>query len=247
MYAIVTRPRIGLWVSQVKEHGMARRKRAKVEDETVDETTVNPLSVLLWSAASLAGVVIVYNAFMNQPPEAVRLAKRGVAMELASQDTSPKGNQNTVILRYDQAIEDVQRELLATGHYKGLVDGVNGQQTRIAIQAYQRDNNLALTDDVTPQLLEHIRFTRKISDAAEFTGSTDSAKPVTRTRVTDVQKALADLGYQPGEITGQLNAATRAALRQFETDKGLRVDGEIDASVIRELSKTTGYEHLAGK
>jgi peptidoglycan hydrolase-like protein with peptidoglycan-binding domain len=225
---------------------MARRRKAAIEEDVDDSAAVKPLSVLLWSVASIVGVFIVYNAFMRQPPEAVRLAQR--AATTWDDSTSPKGNQNTVVLRYDPAIEEVQRELLATGHYKGLVDGVNGNQTRLAIEAYLRDNNLALSVDVTPRLLEHMRFTRKISDAAQFTGSTGRTIPAkiagAPSRITQVQRVLADLGYEPGEPSGIMNAATHNAIRKFETEQGLVADGEIDSRLLAELAKTTGYEHL---
>jgi hypothetical protein len=49
---------------------------------------------------------------------------------------------------------EVQRKLLLAGYDAGPVDGVMGAQTRTAIAAFQRDNNLAVTGDINSPLLE---------------------------------------------------------------------------------------------
>ncbi len=227
---------------------MPRRKQVRSDVAEATPEGVRPLQVVLWSAASIAAGFIVYNVFLNQPPEAVRMAHRAHASAAAVDVAAVKGSQNTITLRYEPEVEELQRELLATGHYNGLVDGVNGTRTRLAIAAYQSQHGMSGPADVSPRLLEHIRFTRKVNDATQFTASTGQSptspqRPVNR--ISLVQRALADLGYGPGEATGAINAATRDAIRRFEADKRLLVDGLIDNAVLAELSKTTGYENLA--
>ncbi len=48
----------------------------------------------------------------------------------------------------------VQEALARRGYYTGQVDGVIGPQTRSAIREFQRDNGLAVTGRITPELLE---------------------------------------------------------------------------------------------
>ena len=231
---------------------MARRKKVEFEfEEPDDDAGVNPLPVVLWSASALAGLFIVYNVFMGQPPGSTQLAR---AQSSGSGSQNLVEGRNTVILRYDPDIEEVQRQLLATGHYQGLVDGVTGNRTRLAIEAYQRENGLSLSPVVTPELIDHIRYTAKIAAAAEFTASTEPTLKKSNTsqaaasrRVVNVQKALADLGYQPGEATGAINTTTRDAIRKFEGENGLPVDGELDDQILARLAKTTGYEGLLPK
>jgi peptidoglycan hydrolase-like protein with peptidoglycan-binding domain len=215
---------------------MARRKRAEIEEEASGETEgVSPLAPVLWSVSCLASALILYNIMLGQPPRSERLAMNGEA-----------SSQNTVVLKYEPDVEELQRELLATGHYKGLVDGVNGARTREAIFAYQRDNNLPASPHVTPALLEQVRFSRKIVDATEFTASTGAtATPVKRNRTALLQEALASLGYDPGDITGEMNPTTRAAIRRFKSENGLTADGEVDGVLLAKLSRTTGFEGLA--
>lgn len=48
-------------------------------------------------------------------------------------------------------------------------------------------------------------------------------------RLKEIQKALADKGYLKGEPTGDWNADSIAALKQFQTDRNLTADGKISA------------------
>ncbi|MEX0815303.1 MAG: peptidoglycan-binding protein, partial [Dongiaceae bacterium] len=45
--------------------------------------------------------------------------------------------------------------------------------------------------------------------------------------VVEVQQSLAALGYDPGPADGRLGPKTRAAIRAFQADDGLPVDGEV--------------------
>jgi peptidoglycan hydrolase-like protein with peptidoglycan-binding domain len=217
---------------------MPRRKQIEIEEEPEG---VSPISAVVWSAAAVAGLLVVYNIFFGQPPDAARMARQ--SLEPAGQ--SIKSNQNTIVLRYDPMLEELQRELLASGHYRGLVDGVHGVRTKEAIAAYQRDNNLTGAPEASQALLDHIRFTRKVSDAAEFTASTE--QPATKpkdARLARLQQALAEMGYEPGDATGELNAETRAAIRKFEQQNGLPVDGKPDSNLLTELARVTGRGDL---
>jgi peptidoglycan hydrolase-like protein with peptidoglycan-binding domain len=41
----------------------------------------------------------------------------------------------------------------------------------------------------------------------------------------DIQKALVNAGYLTGSVDGKIGPATRQAIREFQTDQGLEVDG----------------------
>ena len=159
----------------------------------------------------------------------------------AAHDEQP----GTVTLRYDAMVESAQRELAASGLYSGKVDGVSGQRTKIAIIAYQRTNGLDETGLASPELIEHIRYTRQINDALNMTEVMPApvvkpqrlaaAKPVDT--VTRVQVGLAQLGYEPGAINGELGQETRAAILRFERDRGIAPTGDISSTLIVELEK----------
>jgi peptidoglycan hydrolase-like protein with peptidoglycan-binding domain len=200
------------------------------------------LTVVVLAAA------IVYNTLIQSGPQASE------ANGLAMSETDPftgstrvtvdveNRRGSTVTLRYDATVEAVQRELAVSGLYSGKVDGVSGQRTKIAIIAYQRANGLDETGLPTPELIEHIRYTRRITEAVNMTDAT----PVRRQRlpwlkaadtVTRIQAGLAELGYEPGAINGQLGQETRNAIVKFERDRGIAPTGDISPTLIVELEK----------
>jgi peptidoglycan hydrolase-like protein with peptidoglycan-binding domain len=153
---------------------------------------------------------------------------------------SPRGS--TVTLRYDATVESVQRELAASGLYSGKVDGVSGQRTKIAIVAYQRSNGLDETGFASPELIEHIRYTRRIAEAVNMADAMPAQLPrlapsKAADAVTRVQVGLAELGYEPGAINGQLGRETRNAILRFERDRGIAPTGDISPTLIVELEK----------
>jgi peptidoglycan hydrolase-like protein with peptidoglycan-binding domain len=50
-----------------------------------------------------------------------------------------------------------------------------------------------------------------------------------------VQHALKDQGFYYGDITGQKNADTTAAIRRYQIRNGLQITGEMDAETLRSL------------
>ena len=65
------------------------------------------------------------------------------------------------------------------------------------------------------------------------------APPLDRAEIHDLQWQLALHGYDPGSPDGVAGPRTRAAVRQYQADAGLPVDGEASASVLNHLQYTT--------
>ena len=51
----------------------------------------------------------------------------------------------------------------------------------------------------------------------------------------DVQRALKRRGYYAGAIDGDIGPGSRSAIRAFQADRGLRVTGRIDSTLLRSL------------
>lgn len=64
---------------------------------------------------------------------------------------------------------------------------------------------------------------------------TDQVTDESDSQVSSVQRALAREGYYDGPIDGQLGAATRRAIRRYQSDRGLDVTGGINRAVIESL------------
>jgi peptidoglycan hydrolase-like protein with peptidoglycan-binding domain len=55
--------------------------------------------------------------------------------------------------------------------------------------------------------------------------------------VAQAQQALKDQGFYYGEVTGEKNADTTAAVRRFQIRNGLEVTGELNSETLRALNK----------
>jgi len=53
--------------------------------------------------------------------------------------------------------------------------------------------------------------------------------------ILNVQRALKDLGYYGGGLSGSLNAPTRRALSAYQRDNGLEVNGVVDGPTVQAL------------
>jgi S1-C subfamily serine protease len=60
-----------------------------------------------------------------------------------------------------------------------------------------------------------------------------------------VQQRLTDLGYDPGPVDGVVGARTRTAIRVFQADVGLPVDGQVSDRLIAALSDAGGNSRSA--
>lgn len=58
--------------------------------------------------------------------------------------------------------------------------------------------------------------------------------------VIELQKKLAQLGYVVGTADGKFGSKTEAAIRRFQKERGLRVDGLAGTQTIKELKLLTG-------
>jgi peptidoglycan hydrolase-like protein with peptidoglycan-binding domain len=53
--------------------------------------------------------------------------------------------------------------------------------------------------------------------------------------VRDIQAGLQRLGYDPGAADGRFGAKTESAIRQYQQDSGLPVDGQPTASLLQNI------------
>lgn len=200
-------------------------------------------SLFAMAAASTIGLAVTYNAVLGQSRGGNLLVATDGATTRLKVDIPAGGK--TIQLKYDPVIEGVQRQLYASGYYKGAIDGVLGKKTRGAIQAYQQSVGLEVTGEPSSDLIEHIKFTREVSEASLFTGSVKPAGDAgARAQIRRVQTGLSELAYSPGTINGELSEETRAAIRSFQRDRQLAETGEITPGLIAELEKVNGQSEL---
>lgn len=73
--------------------------------------------------------------------------------------------------------------------------------------------------------------------AANTTQSTSSSF---QQLVLDIQSMLTELGYRPGPVDGAIGDRTRQAIRRYQSNTGLAVDGHPSESLRQHLRVTTG-------
>ena len=56
-------------------------------------------------------------------------------------------------------------------------------------------------------------------------------------RISEIQSKLAKLGYFSGQVDGNFNAATEAAIQDYQLDNGLRIDGRPTEKLREMLAK----------
>lgn len=245
-----------------KTSDLAKRNKTRVSGIVEDRLKTSTL-VSCVLATALTGMIL-FNVFLGQKDTAL---PPGVTTKVTV--AQPGKASQTVTIRYDELVEDVQRQLLALGHFRGMVDGVNGPMTRDAIIRYQRDKQLAESGEVSRQLLEHILYTVKLAQAAEFTGSVvpaaiESPTPVIHkktaplqvqsekprlsesdSKILTVQKRLARLGFDPGVRTGKLDDATKSAILTFEMEQGIAMHGVVSKPFLAALKQAESSAGIA--
>src|SRR5215831_6650467 len=124
-----------------------------------------------------------------------------------------------------EKVKDVQAALMKEGFDPGPVDGIMGPRTMAALRNFQAHNGLKVTGTLNTEtenaLTASVGTTRRSKP-----GTTESAPATTTPKdqsglssvegVRRVQKALIDLGYEPGETNGLMTSQTRDAIRQFQ-------------------------------
>lgn len=140
-------------------------------------------------------------------------------------------------------VRAVQRELAVRGFDVGPVDGVLSARTRAAISSYQKAHNLPVTGTATDELLRQILLgdsTRRSGSTGSLTGKVSRAKAANPSSVKAIQQVLADLGYSPGPVDGEMGDATARAISAFQNDRQIAETGKITPELLSELELVTG-------
>ncbi len=121
------------------------------------------------------------------------------------------------------AVKKLQSRLRKLGYKQAQADGVFGKATVVAVKQFQKFNDLKVdgragkrtqkvlfSDDAIHYFKEHKYKTLKPGDSGD--------------EVAKLQKALKAEGYDV-KVTGYYNEKTEKAVRKFQKDNGLKVDG----------------------
>jgi peptidoglycan hydrolase-like protein with peptidoglycan-binding domain len=118
------------------------------------------------------------------------------------------------------AVKELQKELKELGYYDGEVDGLYGSETEQAVKDFQKDEGLTVDGKYGPA-------THKALLAALDTEESEATK--------HIQSMLSDLGYYTGDINGKYDTATEDAVKAFQEEQGLDVDGIVGPKTLAAL------------
>src|SRR3712207_862114 len=141
-------------------------------------------------------------------------------------------------------VEDLQTRLLALGYDLGNrgMDRVFGPLTELAVKAFQQEMGI-LTDGVVGELTWN-----EIVEADYRPGGRliyVRQPPFRGADVTELQRMLNDLGFDPGAVNGLFDERTARATKEFQRNAGLAEDGAVDNGVFKVLRTYRSEEHTS--
>lgn len=197
-------------------------------------------------AQRLAAAAAATESAAAQPEENAGIAD-GPAAETVSIEPQPLDRQGLV---------DLQWQLALHGYDPGSADGTAGPRTAAAIRHYQADAGLPIDGLPSQALLDHIQFTvpavlnaaaparpvpTQAASRPAAPGPLDSLSTgMKRAYVIGIQQALVGRGYDPGPVDGIAGQRTRAAIRKYQADAGLPVDGQPSPALLNHLKFVGG-------
>ncbi len=142
------------------------------------------------------------------------------------------------------AVQALQEALKELGFYSGTADAAFGSGTLSALKAFQKKNGLRQDGVATPEVQKLI-FEEKPLNVRGKKTNVKTLPPIEGYEmrlndqgpaVTDLQKRLATLGYFTGSYTNVFNSATQKAVKNFQKDHAMTVDGVVGEKTWRLLS-----------
>src|SRR5918992_4863921 len=147
-------------------------------------------------------------------------------------------------------VEDLQTRLLALGFDLGNrgMDRVFGPVTELAVKTFQQEMGL-LADGVVGEITYY-----EIYEAGYRPGGRLiylRQPPFRGADVTELQRMLNDLGFDPGAVNGLFDERTARATKEFQRNAGLAPDGVADPGIFKVLKtyadQTLGTHQLPDK
>jgi peptidoglycan hydrolase-like protein with peptidoglycan-binding domain len=178
---------------------------------------------------------------------------------------SPAASQKKQIFRASKdQITQVQTMLKEKKLYAGEASGKLDDPTRASIKSYQKDNGLRTTGTLNRATLEKMgieldekqklipvdpnSFARADEDAAGSKTAKAGMAPgagepkkkrsvfvTTKSQWTEAQKLLKESKMYDGDLSGSLDAPTRAGLKKYQEANGLKVTGTLNRETVEKM------------
>ena len=163
-------------------------------------------------------------------------------IEKAIKDAGGSASDSTTGLKVGSTGEKViqlQQDLTALGYYYGDITGHYGSLTKTAVKKFQKAKGI--TQD-------GVAGTTTLNAIAKALGGSSGSGTTTGSlrrgdkgpAVLELQTMLKKLNYYYADLTGSFGSKTEQAVRKFQDDQNLTVDGIAGLKTIATLRKLTG-------
>ena len=186
----------------------------------------------IWIALSIVFAAIVIGGallWVNRAPDSSAVQPTPAASgggDKAVETTATSQATPKIIERSERA-KNLQRELKRLGFYAGAIDGVYGPATTEAVKKLQVKLGVEPSGIFNPA-------TAEAGVAQGYFKKSDT--------VMSMQVALTTLGYYDGEINGLYDKATEDAIKAFQADQSIAVDGFFSPELGSALEKALNAE-----
>lgn len=147
------------------------------------------------------------------------------------------------------AVSSIQSDLITLGYHLGnkLTDGVYDKKMASAVDRFQQQYNLKRTgtvdEETRKKLSTRAADVRKMHDEAGvpalFNGNYQLMESGSRSdAVKPLQNALITLGYMTGKATGKYDDKTVEAVKRYQSDHGMYVDGKAGSLTLITIEKS---------
>ena len=167
--------------------------------------------------------------------EVVEASSTAVANPNAGNDACvPRDNTALVI----NSTLDVQQFLSNNGFNPGPIDGQTGPKTKNAVIQFQQENGL-LADGIVGNKTKNAMRAYTGCKSENVCIARDNSNAILNS-VADIQTYLANNGFNPGIIDGEIGSYTKEAIKAFQRKVGLIPDGTAGNRTKSEMKSYTG-------
>ena len=142
-------------------------------------------------------------------------------------------------------VRALQQNLTTLGYYYGDITGHYGTMTQTAVAKFQKARGLTQDGVAGAKTVEAIASAIRsnggsIADSSSGGVGSSLREGDTGAAVTELQTMLKELEYYYGDISGHFGSLTKKAVRSFQDDNDLTVDGIAGVNTINKLRALTG-------
>lgn len=134
-------------------------------------------------------------------------------------------------------ITEAQQTLKNSGAYSGPVDGRYNDAFRDSLREYQKANGLEASGKLDRETLEKMSIGLTDSQKGIAKASSGGRKVfrATKDQISEGQRILKSRGMFSGDETGKYSKEFRDAVRQFQSESGIRRTGTLNRATIEKL------------